>query len=158
NYFSTTVAGVWATVGTAADEDTKVEPGFPAYADMDLKDVGRLPYRIAVFQASINARHVPHGVFFTVNGQVHGSLPADFVARQLKSDYLKDHLLVSIDCTGMDPRVREDFFMASRDRVRRNEVYDAVVDHLKDELRDHPGLRQLNAERRKKEIETTLTD
>jgi len=159
NYFSTTVAGVWATIGLDdAPEDDKVEAGFPAYAELNLRDVGTLPYRIAVFRDSVNPRHVPHGVFFTVNGQVHGSLPSDFVSRHLKFDYLKDHLLVSIDCTAMDPTVREDFFMASRDRVRKNDVYDDVVERLKEALKDHPGLRQLNAARRKKEIEDTLSD
>jgi hypothetical protein len=110
NYFATTIAGVWATISSAdAPEDSKVEPNFPAYSDLNLAGVGPLPYRIAVFRDTVNPRHVPHGVFFNVNGQVHGGLPADFVARQLKFDYLKDHLLVSIDCTGMDPTVREDF-------------------------------------------------
>jgi len=158
NYFSTTISGVWATIGQGDDADDKVEPGFPAFADLNLNDIGQLPYRIAVFQPGVNTRHVPHGVFFTVNGQVHGGLPSDFISRHLKFDYLKDHLLVSIDCTLMDPTVREDFFMASRDRVRKNEVYETVLDHLKRELRDHPGLRQLNAARRKKEIEDTLND
>lgn len=159
NYYSTTIAGVWATIGSDdAPEDSKVEPNFPAFAELNLTGVGPLPYRIAVFRDTVRARHVPHGVFFNVNGQVHGGLPADFVARQLKFDYLKDYLLVSIDCTGMDPTVREDFFMASRDRVRKNEVYEEVVEHLKDALRDHAGLRQLNAARRKKEIEDTLSD
>jgi hypothetical protein len=58
----------------------------------------------------------------------------------------------------MDPTVREDFFMASRDRVRKNEVYDEVVERLVDVLRDHPGLKQLNAARRKKDIEDTLSN
>lgn len=159
NYFSTTVAGVWATIGSQdSSEDSKIEPNFPAYADLNLTGVGQLPYRIAVFRSSVNPRHVPHGIFFTVNGQVHGSLPSDFVARHLKFDYLKDHLLVSIDCTSMESTVREDFFMASRDRVRKNEVYEEVVEHLKDALRDHAGLRALNAARRKKEIEDTLSN
>ncbi|PWB81866.1 MAG: hypothetical protein C3F08_00980 [Candidatus Methylomirabilota bacterium] len=159
HYFSTTVSGVWATIGSDdAPEDSKVEDGFPAYADVDLQGVGRLPYRMAVFRDTVNPRHVPHGVFFTVNGQVHGSLPSDFISRNLKFDYLKDYLLVSVDCTAMDPTVREDFFMASRDRVRKNEVYEEVVEHLREALKDHPGLRQLNATRRKKEIENTLTN
>lgn len=111
-----------------------------------------------MFRDSVNPRHVPHGVFFTVNGQVHGSLPSDFISRHLKFDYLKDHLLVSVDCTAMEPAVREDFFMASRDRVRKNEVYEEVVERLNEALKDHPGLRQLNAARRKKEIESTLSN
>ena len=158
NYFATTVSGVWASIDSATPGNLKVEPNFPAYADLDLPDIGLLPYRIAVFRDTVNPRHVPHGVFFNVNGQVHGGLPADFVARRLKFDYLKAYLLVSIDCTGMSPVVREDFFMASRDRVRKNEVYEKVVGHLKEALHEHPGLRQLNAARRKKNIEKTLSD
>ena len=158
NYFATTVAGVWASIDSDTLDNSKVEPNFPSYADLNLTDVGLLPYRIAVFRNTVKPRHVPHGVFFNVNGQVHGGLPADFVGNRLKFQYLKDHLLVSIDCAGMDATVREDFFMASRDRVRRNEVYGNVVSHLKEALSDHPGLRQLNAARRKKEIEETLSD
>jgi hypothetical protein len=159
NYFSTTVAGVWATVGSGDDgEDSKIEAGFPAYAELNLRGVGQLPYRMVVFQPRKKAESKPHGIFFTVNGQVHGSLPSDFVTRQLKLQYLSDDLLVSIDCTAMDQTVREDFFMASRDRVRKNEVYTDVVEHIKDALKDHAGLRLLNAARQKKEIEETLSD
>ena len=125
---------------------------------MDPLHVGRLPYRIVVFKEDVNPRHIPHGVFFTINGQVHGDLPADFITRSLKYDYLRDHLLVSVDCTAMDDAVREDFFLASRDRIRKNEVYEVLVDKLKEVLRDHPGLRELNALRRKKDIERAITD
>ena len=158
HYFATTVSGVWASIGSDTSDNSKVEPNFPSYEDLNLTDIGSLPYGIAVFRNTVKSRHVPHGVFFNVNGQVHGGLPADFVARRLKFEYLKDHLLVSVDCTSMDTQVREDFFMSSRDRVRRNEIYENVVGHLRETLRDHPGLRQLNAARRKKEIEDTLND
>jgi len=159
NYFSTTISGVWATILSAGTgQNSKVEPGFPGYDELNLPRIGSLPYSIAVFPDSVRGRHVPHGVFFTMNGQVHGQLPADFVSRTLKYDYLKDHLLVSVDCTAMDSMVREDFFLASRDRVRRNNVYEEIVDHLKDALRNHGGLGELNAARRKKAIESAISD
>jgi hypothetical protein len=160
NYFSTTISGVWVSVASANpdDENAKVEKGFPAYGEMTLRDIGKLPYRMVVFKEEVNPRRAPHGVFFTINGQVHGSLPSDFIARHLKFDYLKDHLLVSVDCTAMDSTVREDFFMASRDRVRRNEAYDAIWEALKDELREHSGLRELNARRRQLQIEKAVAD
>lgn len=158
NYFSTTVSGVAATVAAATeDEDSnKLEPGFPAYANLNLGPIGDLPYEIVVFgegKSAASGRRVPNGVSFTVNGQVHGSLPSNYISQQLKFDYLKNHLLVSVDCTGMDPSIREDFFMASRDRVRKNEVYDELVDQLREKLRDHPGLKALNAARRRRELE-----
>src|SRR5581483_7531626 len=53
----------------------------------------------------------------------------------------------------MNGEVREDFFMASRDRVRRNEVYDELLAALQSDLKAHPGLRALNTARRAREIE-----
>lgn len=159
NYFSTTIAGIWATIDSEeTPSDSKVEAGFPAGGDLNLRSIGSLPYRLVVFREHIDKRHVPHGVFFAINGQVHGGLPADYIGRTLKFDYLRDHLLVSVDCTSMHPTVREDFFMASRDRVRKNDVYDEIVEHLTSELREHPGLRELNAARRKKRIEDAISD
>lgn len=158
NYFSTTVCGVSVAVAGAGDdeENAKVESGFPAYATLNLDGVGDLPYQIVVFgegKSERSGRRVPNGVSFTVNGQVHGSMPSNYVSQQLKFDYLRNHLLVSVDCTAMDSSVREDFFMASRDRVRKNEVYDELMARLRDALREHPGLKALNAARRNKELE-----
>jgi len=160
NYFSTTIAGIWVSVSASqGDEASKVEPGFhEVYGDLNLVKIGALPYRIVVFKEDIDPRHVPHGVFFTVNGQVHGTLPNDFITRQLKFDYLRDHLLVSVDCTLMEDAVREDFFMSSRDRTRKNEVYYELLEKLREALRDHPGLRELNASRRQRAIERAVSD
>jgi hypothetical protein len=160
NYYSTTVSGVWASV-VGDDEEAqsqRVEDDFPAQASLDLESVGRLDYRIAVFKPDVDSRRVPHGIFFSVNGQVHGSLPADFVARRLEFEYLRAHLLVSVDCAGMLPGVREDFFMASRDRIRQNEVYDELVTRLESDLKGHPGLKELNAARRSRALEKALSD
>ncbi len=144
NYYSTTVVGIWAAIsGQQEDGDkTRVEVGFPASASMNLTSIGDLPYTIALFQQGTEMRRVPHGVHFIVNGQSHGQLPADFVRRQLQFPYLSDELLVSVDCTNMTENAREDFFMASRDRLRRNEIYYRVVDALTYDLKNHPGLRE----------------
>ena len=102
-------------------------------------------------------REFPHGVAFTLNGQVHGELPTNFISNVLKFDLLTQYLMVSVDCTEMDADVRADFMMASRDRIRRNEVYDEIYEALRDELKEHPGLRQHNALRRQKRLEETLS-
>ncbi len=156
NYYSTTISGVWATVVSDDRAKPKVEEGFPATGEINIDRIGSLPYRIVVFGENVNTRHVPHGVFFTLNGQRHGSLSNDFTRSRLKFDYLSRHLLVSVDCTQMEESTREDFFMASRDRIRQNEAYAEVVSQLEDELRIHPGLKALNASRRKSEIDKAL--
>ena len=156
NFYSTTISGVWAAVGSANGAGPDLEEGFPAIGELNIEGVGRLPYRIVVFGEEVISRHVPNGVFFTLNGQRHGRLPRDFVRSRLQFDYLSRHLLVSVDCTHMEESTREDFFMASRDRIRQNEAYEIVISQLRDELRNHPGLRALNAARRKKQIEKAL--
>lgn len=163
NYYSATVVGGWNSATTATDEgeSKKLEDGFPAYGDISLEHIGNLPYQIAVYKAGTDPRHVPYGISFVVNGQVHGALPPDFVTRKLKLDYLVGKhgpLLVLVDCTFMDGRVREDFFMASRDRVRRNEVYTLIEQKLTENLRDHPGLQELNQRRRQQELEQHLNE
>ena len=156
HYYSATISGVWGTVDPAEAAEPRFEPDFPATAEMNIEGVGSLPYRIAVFAEEVISRHVPNGVFFTVNGQVHGRLPQEFTRGRLKFDHLRGHLLVSVDCTQMQGRTREDFFMASRDRIRQNEAFKAVVSQLEQELSNHPGLRALNAARRKKVIDKLL--
>ena len=156
NYYSTTISGVWARTDSNSVIEALVEEGFPATAELDIQDVGRLPYKIVVFSENINPRHVPHGVFFTFNGQVQGQFPQDFIRNRLKFDYLNRYLLVSIDCTQMEDLAREDLLMTSRDRLRRNETYHKIISQLEEELKRHPGLRALNAARRKKEIEKAL--
>lgn len=160
NFYTTTLSGIWASVEAdeGQDERTRVEPGFPATATLHLDGVGALTYKIVVFKQEVNQRRIPRGVVFTINGQVHGDLSPDFVSRKLEFEYLRPHLLVSVDCTDMPTRVREDFFPAARDRIRKNEVYDALVTRLMTELRQHPGLKALNASRRSQRLQKALTD
>lgn len=160
NYFSTTVSGIWASVAAdeAREEREHVEHGFPASATLNLLATGRLPYSIVVWKPERAGRRTPHGVAFTVNGQVHGEAPADFVSRRLEFDYLRTQLFVSVDCTHMREEVREDFFMASRDRMRNTDVRNDVLAALQSDLKNHPGLKALNAARRAREVEKALGD
>src|SRR6266446_3944635 len=162
NYYSTTLSGILADINEEGKEkdysDSKFEKGLsPAYGELNLPEVGRLPFRLFLLKEDYDAGNFPHGVYFTLNGQVHGDLPANFISSTLKFDYLSRTLLVSVDCTEMDQAIREDFLMASRDRVRRNEAYDDIYGTLRDELREHPALRQHNAQRKKKRLDETLS-
>jgi hypothetical protein len=161
NFYSTTLSGILAQVNENGGEDeatSKFEKGLgPAYGELNLPGIGHLPYKLFLLKEDFKARNFPHGVYFTLNGQVHGDLPANFVSSTLKFDYLSRNLLVSVDCTTMDQAVREDFLMASRDRVRRNEAYDAIYTGLRDELKEHTGLRMHNALRKKKRLDETLS-
>jgi hypothetical protein len=75
-------------------------------------------------------------VLFSLNGQVHGSYTSEFVSRALKMPLLKDYLLVHIDCSNLRLGVRNELFMASRDRLKSGDQADAIRKHLRDVLLD----------------------
>ena len=98
NYYATTVVGVWNTLAQSqnvSEDSPKMEIGFPAAANISLRDIGNLPIRIGVWKSEIKMRSVPTGVFFVVNGQVHAQFGSDFISRQLLFDYIRDYILVS---------------------------------------------------------------
>jgi hypothetical protein len=73
-------------------------------------------------------------VLFSLNGQVHGSYTSEFVTRALKMPLLKDYLLVHVDCSNLHLSVRNELFMASRDRLKAGDKADTIRKHLRDML------------------------
>ena len=73
-------------------------------------------------------------VLFSLNGQVHGAYSSEFVTRALKMHLLKDYLLVHVDCSGLHLEVRNELFMASRDRLKAGDKADTIRKHLRDML------------------------
>lgn len=73
-------------------------------------------------------------VLFSMNGQVQGSYTAEFITRALKMPLLKDYLLVHVDCTNLHLEVRNELFMASRDRLKSSDKAEALRKHLRDLL------------------------
>ncbi len=155
NYFATTVVGVWNGIAEPDEEsgNKKLEVGFPAAGELTVPDIGKLPYQVVVWRDTLNPDHLTTGLYFLQNGQVHGSFPSDFVSRTLGFDYIKDHVLIAVDCTSMDRGVSEDLFMTSRDRLRKNEEYATIRSALASELKEHPGLKTVNAEWRERRRE-----
>ncbi|SFD76930.1 hypothetical protein [Salipiger profundus] len=73
-------------------------------------------------------------VLFSLNGQVHGAYSSEFVTRALKMPLLKDYLLIHVDCSGLHLEVRNELFMASRDRLKSGDKADTIRKHLRDML------------------------
>ena len=112
------------------DENRYVEEHFTEEAVEH--DIGRMKATCYVFKAKIDGRTVKEtrdilareffhdnmAVLFSLNGQVHGHFTPEFITRTLKMPLLKNHLLIHIDCTGLDYDFRAELFMASRDRLK----------------------------------------
>lgn len=72
--------------------------------------------------------------------------------------YLSDSLLVIVDCSDFDGRAREDLFMNSRDRLRSGDLRFEIERNIEELLKNHQGLRELRAQRRREEIENKIGD
>ena len=138
-----------------------LEPGFPDSGVIHVEGVGNVPIQIAVFKKAKGRNFVSSqaSILFTVNGQVHGNLGNRFCSRQaVRLDYLKTDLMAVLDCTQIPPRVREDLFMPSRDRLRVCDPKQAFEIALEAYLGDHEELHRLNAQRREEELRGRLAD
>lgn len=163
HYFSTTISGTSINIADD-DADGQLESGFPDSGSINLEGIGELPLIVTVYKSKdskgepVETRRIPKGIAFTVNGQVHGRLPESFISNTLDYSYIAKYMVVAVDCTKMAPRVREEFFMTSRERFRIGDKYEAVEQELIHYLKDHERLRQLNAQRRLEHVRESLTD
>ncbi|MCG8554029.1 MAG: hypothetical protein MJD61_01890 [Proteobacteria bacterium] len=99
------------------------------------------------------------GLIFTVNGQTHAPLSRDFFRRsRVGLGYLRDSLLVLVDCTKLSGRSREDLFMNSRDRLSDHELRHQIELELEVILKEEPRLRELKARRREEELKEKLAE
>ena len=92
-----------------------------------------------------------------VNGQTQGMLNDSFFTRA-NLPYIKDSILVLVDCTRMDISHQEEFFMTSRDRIRQSDFSREVERSLEQELKEHPGLKQAEHDRRANALKDKISD
>jgi len=90
-------------------------------------------------------------VMFTINGQTHHALKRTFFCKA-KLDFIKDELMVHVDCTSVPVQRRRKVFMASRDRVRKSNELKEIESDLLDLLRNDEWLKKLNHLREEKSI------
>lgn len=99
-------------------------------------------------------------MIFTVNGQTHGHLTKEFFNRKNagRLNYIADSILVTVDCSAISTRGREDLFKNSRDRLSGEDIRYALEVQLEEMLKQHQGLRALKEKRRAEEIQSKLED
>lgn len=153
--FETTLVGL--SVRLDDNRGDNIEGGFPDSIPFKV-DGENMTACIYAFKADrAETYRTNEGIIFTINGQTHGAIPKTIFSRtKVKMGRLADSLLVTIDCTEISVRAREDLFMNSRDRLRNTELRKVLEDQLEDILKQHPGLRELRERRQREEIEKRL--
>ena len=93
------------------------------------------------------------GVVFTYNGQCHATMRKDFFRRKkVGHDYLRESLLVFVDCSEIGPRSHERLFMNSRDRLCDGELTEEIISGLETQLGEHNELKRRGSERRRRAL------
>lgn len=153
--FDTTLTGVG--VRLSDDRQDNIEPGFPSASRINIQNE-TIGVKIYAFKrGKADAYKKNEGIIFTVNGQTHGHMTIDFFRRsKVGMSYLRDSILVILDCSGLSTRAREDLFMNSRDRLSAGALRTEIEDALEDLIRHHEGLRQLANRRREEDIASKL--
>ena len=143
------------------DEDKRenLESDFPSSGQFSIEGE-KMDYSVYAFRREKREKYAKNeGIIFTVDGKVHGSLTKEFFKREaVGMSYLSNSILVIVDCSAINGRMKEDFFMNTRDRLRNGEVRKEVEKQLQDILRNHPGLKALREKRRREDIENKLQD
>lgn len=141
------------------DRRTNLEEGFPSSSTLSVAGE-KMACQIFAFRKGQSEKYrKDEGIIFTVNGQTHGSIPVSFFShRAVGMAYLADSILVTIDCSNISGRNREDLFMNSRDRLRSGELKDQIENKLEELLSHHLGLRELRERRRREELQSKLSD
>ncbi len=155
--YETTLSGL--SVRLEEDKSNNIEKGFPSTSTFSIS--GQiLKASIYLFKRGKSGNYTQNeGIIFTVNGQTHAHLTKQFFLRNnVSMDYLKDSILVIIDCTELDLNFRENLFMNSRDRLRSGDMRANLERTLEELIRNHPGLKEFRAKRRQEDIKNKLAD
>lgn len=153
----TTLSGL--SVRLDEDRRENLEDGFPTYHEFQVMGQ-RLKTHVYAFRRDASAKYKRgEGIIFTIHGQTHGALRQEFFSRKnVGMGYLEDSILVLVDCSEIDGRIREDTFMNSRDRLRENSFRSNVERLLEQLICEHPGLRELRARRRLEATREQMAD
>jgi len=155
--FETTLTGLG--VRLEDDRARNMEPDFPTSSPLMVSGEAMTAKIYSFKKGTADTYRDREGIIFTVNGQTHAHLPRSFFSRRaVGMGRLEDSILVSVDCTNLGGRAREDLFMNSRDRLRSGDFRKSIERALESLIRSHQGLKNLRERRRREDVESRLED
>jgi hypothetical protein len=155
--FANSLVGL--SVRLSENRGDNLERGYPTSTSFVVRQE-RMTAQIFAFKGDRAESYTTNeGVIFTINGQTHGSIPKTFFERsKVKMGRLAKSLLAIVDCTDLSVGAREDLFMNSRDRLSAGELRKEIEEEIESIIRNHDGLRELQARRRAEEIANRLEE
>lgn len=155
NSFEITMNGLLTRM--SEDNGENLEDGFPIGERFKI-DGQSFSMNIYLFKEGKQKHYRKNeGVLYEINGQTENIENASFFNKAQLS-YLKDSLLVLVDCSELDNEHQEDMFMNSRDRIKTNDFTIAVKRHILNILKDNENLKNAQNIRRAQMVKNKLND
>ena len=155
--WDTTLTGLGVRLSDGRSEN--LEPGFPTSSTFTVRGQEMTSEVYAFKRGKAETYRRDEGVIFAVNGQTHGTLNKRFFSRgSVGMNRLEDSILVIVDCSRVDGRLREDLFMNSRDRMEQGGLLRDIERELESTLKENQLLRDLREGRRREDVESRLQD
>ena len=99
------------------------------------------------------------GIVFCLGGQHYGEYQSDFFRRnKVGLDYLKDDLIIIINCTGIDGDLKNRLFKTDKATIIDSPESRDLSDQIEDLLANNEELLELKNLRRKQKVEEKLKD
>jgi len=99
------------------------------------------------------------GIVFCLGGQHYGEYHSDFFRRnKVGLDYLKDDLIIIINCTGIDGDLKNKLFKTDKATIIDSPESRDLSDQIEDLLANNEELQELKNLRRKQKVEEKLKD
>ncbi|MCK5565337.1 MAG: hypothetical protein KAJ07_08830 [Planctomycetes bacterium] len=137
------------------ENNLEIKIAFPIHIDREVISVS-----VYVFK---RGRHKGfkknEGVLFTFNGQTQGHLTHSFFGNdKVGLSYLKESLLVVVDCSELGPINQDELFMSNRFSLVKSKFQEKVLSHIVEELSKNEKLRELKNKRREEQLKSKLED
>ena len=131
----------------------------PFYAQFDYQNIGAVKIKATLLKKGSDKKQQENrkrrfigrkSIIFTINGQVHASYGSAKV-KEWGFPYLKDSLLIHVDCTNIKINFRQDLFKADRYSFKETPKLDKLIDKIKETLKSNSRLKRAN-EKRKEQL------
>ena len=100
-----------------------------------------------------------YGIIFTYNGQNIGELPPQFLSsRGLKYENMKKHILLIVDCSKISFKFAERLMKPDRESIYKNGFTDEIKNEIREYLKNHEGLKQVQRRHRREEASEKIED
>ena len=142
------------------DKGNSLENGYPTSNKLVI-DGEQITITVYAFKGdkAKTYRDNDKGIIFTLNGQSQGWLDDRLFSRtKVGLGFLKNSLLVMVNCSQLSYRAQEKLFVNDRVHLRKGPFRDKIILEIIDYLSNHQGLSDIQEERKRKLKSDKISD